>query len=149
MLERSMLTSPALDAEAFADLYELHASAVLNYCLFIPTLAWLPPGFKLGGAHVMPPDWANVFYAPADPELVAAQAGLGVAIRRGSDTTTRSHSGARVQEDILVHGRATSYIAGPAFGLLTWEAGGFSYDLSYSGVELSREDVQRLAESLR
>jgi hypothetical protein len=115
----------------------------------IPTLAWLPPGFKLGGAHVMPPDWANVFYVPTDPELVAAQAGLGVAIRRGSDTTTRSYSGARVQEDIMVHGRAASYIAGPAFGLLTWEAGGFSYDLSYSGVELSREDVQRLAESLR
>lgn len=34
MLERSMPTSPALDAEAFADLYELHTGAVFNYCLF-------------------------------------------------------------------------------------------------------------------
>jgi hypothetical protein len=115
----------------------------------IPVLTWLPPGFKLGGAHVMPPDWANTFYVPTDPVLAAAYAGMGVSIKWGKDTTGYSITGAQVQEEIMVNGHPAQYMAGPSVGMLMWEADGFSYNLTYGGFALSREDVKRLAESLR
>lgn len=115
----------------------------------IPTFGWVPAGYKVGGAHVSPPDWANVYYLPTAPSADASYAGFAIQVTRGHDTSEQVILGTLAQEAITVHGQPATYMASDAAGMLRWEANGFSYNLSYSDMNLSREDVQRLAESLR
>jgi hypothetical protein len=115
----------------------------------IPIFEWVPAGFELGGAHVDPPNWANIYYVATDPQLVEIHAGFGVGFTLGEETGTQYIDGTERQPDILVNGQPAEYWSGPSVGELHWEADGFTYRLSYSGFELSREEVQRLAESLR
>jgi hypothetical protein len=81
--------------------------------------------------------------------LAANYAGFGLAITHGKDTGTSHIDNTQPQPDILVNGQPATYMSGPSVGELRWEAGGFTFDLSYSGFDLSRDQLQRLAESLR
>lgn len=115
----------------------------------IPTFGWLPPGFKLGGAHVTPPDWANIYYVPITSSTQTQHAGFGVSIRRGHDQTKQMIQGTEPQEALFIQGQPASFMAAESSGMVRWEANGLSYTLTYSGIPLRREDVQRLADSLR
>lgn len=115
----------------------------------IPTFTWIPQGFKLGGAHVTPPDWVNVFYVPMTSPTKTQHAGFGVSILRGNDQTKQLLQGTEPQQALLIRGQPATFMAGESSGMVRWKADGFSYTLTYSGIPLRREDVQRLAESLR
>lgn len=115
----------------------------------IPTFGWVPSGFTVGGAHVSPPDWANVYYVPTTLSADAPYAGFALQVTRGQDTSEQVILETQAQEAISVHGQPATYMANDSAGMLRWAANGFSYNLSYSGMYLSREEVQRLAESVR
>jgi len=115
----------------------------------IPTPTWLPAGLTLKGAHVQPPNWANTFYGPIDPTDYAPYAGFGISITRGKDATSYSIDGATEQAPLTINGVPAQYSAGTDSGMLIWEANGFTYNLSYSNLKLSRAELQRIAESLK
>jgi hypothetical protein len=115
----------------------------------IPTFEVVPAGFELGGAHVDPPNWAQIYYVPTDPKLADIHAGFGVGITLGVPTQTDYLGGTERQPDLLVNGQPAEYWSAPSLGSLEWEADGFTYELTFSGFELSPDALQRLAESLR
>lgn len=64
------------------------------------------------------------------------------------------------EQAAVVNGRPAVYVHGAwrkdetwdataDSGILSWEAGGFTYLVQYSGLGLTREDLVRIAESLR
>jgi hypothetical protein len=115
----------------------------------VPTLNELPVGLELGGAHVNPPNWVNIYYVPSALSTYAPDAGMGISIWQGKHVTEREIGGVEPQPDILVTGHPAEYRAGALVGSLTWEADGFTYLITYSGLDLSRAELQRIAESLR
>jgi hypothetical protein len=121
----------------------------------IPQPAWLPDGLALKGSHVNPPNWAQVFYARADGK----DGGLGLEATRGArqgpyafPNNARQTATVSGQPALYVHGAWTArgeWSDQADAGTLEWSAGGFSYHLSYSGLGLTRDELVRIAESVR
>ncbi len=120
----------------------------------IPQPSWLPAGLTLQGAHVAPPNWAQIFYSLAD----ASAGGLGIEINEGSNegsylypddakqsVTIGSQTGVCVQGSWNEHGE---WMASADVGTLEWSATGFSYRIGHSGLGLSCENLTRIAQSL-
>lgn len=121
----------------------------------IPQPGWLPEGLTLKGAHVNPPNWANVFYGRADGK----EGGLGIEVAQGTGQTGYVFPDS-AKQPVTVNGQPAIYIHGAWNGqgqwndnedaaALEWSANGFAFHLSCSGLGLSRDDVVRIAESLR
>ncbi len=138
--------APAVTARQIPQVTLEEAQAQVPF--HIPVFTWLPPGLELGGAHVSPPDWAHIYYKPTPSSPYPSEAGIGLAVTRGEDPAQIDIDGTQRRGDIMVNGQPARYWAGESRGMLRWEADGFSYTLTYSGLDLDREDVKRLAESL-
>ena len=125
----------------------------------IPLPAWLPEGLTLRGAHVQPPDWAQIFYSSADSPTAGNGAGLGIEITKGSPQGKYVFPDTAKQQ-VMVHGQAAICVHGAwnerqewmdtaGAGALEWAAKGFTYDNGYSGLDLTCNDLGPIAEALR
>lgn len=121
----------------------------------IPVPTWLPEGMTLRGAHVQG-DWINLSYAGSANR---ASSGMGIEISRGQVSGNYVVPDS-AKQSVVANGRTATYVHGAwnqqmqwdgtvDAGSLTWEANGFTYRLGYSALALSREDIIRIAESLR
>lgn len=130
------------------------AEAQQRVTFHIPQPTWLPAGLTFGGAHVFPPNWAQVFYRPVN----GSPGGLGVEITQGKPSGGYVYPPEAVQP-VSVNGVSALYAHGtgdpPAkwdaqadAGMLSWEADGFTYVVRASELHLSREELIRVAESL-
>ena len=121
----------------------------------IPQPSWLPAGLTLQGAHVDPPNWAQIFYGLAD----ASTGGLGIEISKGSregyylypddakqSVTIGGQTGVCVQGSWNEQGE---WMASADVGTLEWSASDFSYHIGHSGLGLSCDDLIRIAQSLK
>jgi hypothetical protein len=121
----------------------------------IPEPGWLPEGLTLKGAHVNPPNWASVFYGRADGK----DGGLGIEIAQGAGKTNYVFPDS-AKQPVTVNSQPAIYIHGAWNGqgqwndgedaaALEWSANGFALYLSGSGLGLSRDDMIRMAESVK
>jgi len=129
----------------------------------IHTPSWLPASVAFVGVRVLPP--------ADDPELVFLAGGrrlTGPGLRIGERQGTGGGGSAvpaSAIENVMVNGRPAVYAKGDyeeAVGQgpggvwtpgadvqeLSWEQSGITYDLTASGLRLTREDVIRVAESV-
>ena len=120
----------------------------------IPQPRWLPAGLTLQGAHVAPPNWAQIFYGLAD----ASAGGMGIEINEGSkegyylypDDAKQSVT-IGGQTGVCVQGswnERQEWMALSDAGALEWSANGFSYHIGHFGLGLSCENLVRIAQSL-
>ncbi len=121
----------------------------------IPQPRWLPAGLTLQGAHVAPPNWAQIFYGLAD----ASAGGMGIEINEGSkegnylypDDAKQSVT-IGGQTGVCVQGswnERQEWMALSDAGALEWSANGFSYHIGHFGLGLSCENLVRIAQSLK
>lgn len=92
-----------------------------------------------------------VSYGP-DGDGASPPSPVGLAIQQTNATGLSGGYAAPVEQaqDALVHGHPAIYVSdAPGAGKLSWEENGFTYVLMTSGLGLSREDLIRIAESLR
>jgi hypothetical protein len=121
----------------------------------IRTPSWLPPGVVFRGALVGPDGSVVVSYRAAnDPSK-----GLFIQMQRGAQVGGYVLPSSAAQ-DVRVNGHTAVYAQGSwdefqrwngraDAALLSWDENAFTYVLSFSGLGLSRDDVIRIAESLR
>jgi hypothetical protein len=121
----------------------------------IRTPSWLPSGVVFRGTLVGPDGSVVVSYRAAnDPSK-----GLGIQMQRGARVGGYVLPSSAAQ-NVRVNGHAAVYAHGSwdefrrwngtaDAALLSWEENGFTYVLSFSGLGLSRDDVIRIAASLR
>lgn len=121
----------------------------------IPVPAWLPPGVVFRGALVSPAQDVVVSYRSADDLMK----GMGLQIKPGSPGGGYAFP-ASAAEDTQVDGQPAVYVHGTWHpnqqwdatadaGTLSWQQRGFTYLLFSSGLGLSRDDLVRIAQSLR
>jgi hypothetical protein len=122
----------------------------------IPTPAWLPPGVVFRGALVVPESRTVVLsYRGTEGPLK----GMGIQIKQGAPAGGYAIP-ASAARTVTVLGQAAVYTPGvwdesgnwngtADAGLLSWQRGGFTYVLSFSGLGLTTADVVRIAESLQ
>lgn len=121
----------------------------------MPEPSWLPEGLVLKGSHVNPPNWANVFYGRTD----GREGGLGIEVTQGATKSSCVFPDS-AKQPVTVNGQPAVYVRGAwnsdrqwmdaeYAGTLEWVANGSAYHLSFSGLDLSREDLIRIAESVR
>ncbi len=121
----------------------------------IPQPGRLPEGLTLKGAHVNPPNWANVFYGRADGK----EGGLGIEVaqRTGLPNYVFPDS---AKQPVTVDGQPAIYVHGAWNGqgqwndnadaaTVEWSANGLVLRLSCSALGLGRDEVIRMAESVR
>jgi hypothetical protein len=114
---------------------------------------WLPDGLQVVGGDVGPNGSVAVRFAPAS----GAASGGGIQQIPG---TPGGHYAAPAEhaEAVAVRGRPATFVRGTwekdgrwhpeaDAGLLSWEANGVTYVLMFSGLDLNREQVIRIAES--
>lgn len=126
---------------------------------------WLPPGLTLRGVDVFGMDSPSgpkgtlVSYGPSSEML----GGLGIQQRAGSGEGGPAFPASKAQE-VRVNGQPAIYVRGvwertdgwnlqwndaADSAILSWEADGFTYYIQFGGLGLTREDLIRIAESLR
>jgi hypothetical protein len=113
----------------------------------VPQPTWLPADVIVQGARVDPPDWLNLVYTRAGTNK---DGGMSFEISRGSRSATTSLNGAET-EVVQVNGQTAVYqrtVSGSA-QRLAWEVDGYSYELSESRLGLTRDELLRVAESIR
>jgi hypothetical protein len=121
----------------------------------IPQPSWVPAGLTLQGAHVAPPNWAQIFYGLAD----ASAGGMGIEINEGSkegyylypDDAKQSVT-IGGQTGVCVQGSwndRQEWMASVDAGALEWSANGFSYHIGHFGLGLSCENLVRIAQLLK
>jgi hypothetical protein len=131
------------------------AEAQKQIAFNIPQPGWLPAGLILKGSHVNPPNWANVFYGYADGK----EAGLGIQVAPSTGLPNYVFPES-ARQPVIVNGQPATYIHGAwnAQGqwndnedaaALEWSANGFAFHLSGSDLGLTREDLIRIAESVK
>ena len=120
------------------------------------TPSWLPAGVEFRGARADADGrGGGMSYRATDGSL----GGFGVIMRQGQEQGGYAVPGSATRP-VQVHGLPAVYVQGawneadqwqPAAdaGLLSWQEDGFTFVLTHSGLHLSREDVLRIAESLR
>jgi len=132
-------------ARQFARVGLTEAQRQLAFPIRLP--AWVPGGLALQGVFVFNADSVSLSYAPADG--TRAGGGFGLEETRGPREGGDVVPAAQTQ-DLAVAGHPAVYAPGAAdSGRLSWEADGFTYVLTHSGLGLRREDALRIAESLR
>jgi hypothetical protein len=121
----------------------------------IPQPTWLPEGLILKGAHVDPPNWANVFYGRAE----GGEAGFGFEIHFGPREGGYVYADS-AKRKVLVSDQPATCVRGAwnergewndsaDATTLEWSANGFDYHMSQSELDLTCDDLIRIAESLR
>ncbi len=121
----------------------------------IPQPGWLPEGLTLKGAHVNPPNWANVFYGRADGK----EGGLGIEVAQGTGKTNYVFPDS-AKQPVTVDGQPAIYVHGAWNGqgqwndnadaaTVEWSSDGLALRLSCSALDLGRNEVIRIAESAR
>lgn len=125
--------------------------------------AWLPAGLALRGVLVGSDGAVNsepgavkviLSYSATDGsskglhiDQVAGSAAGGLAVPAGQEQTAVVNG----RPAVYMHGawrKDETWDATADSGILSWEAGGFTYLIQYSGLGLTREDLIRIAESL-
>lgn len=130
----------------------------------IPLPTWLPDGVTLRGAFVGKGPSGDTRTAPISvtlsyQSLTDPRAGLGITIQNGPSTGGYVVPAGAGQE-VLVNGHPAIFVQGAwtpertwnetaDATMLSWEADGFTYIVSSSGLGLTREDILRIAEPLR
>lgn len=125
----------------------------------IPLPTWLPEGVTLRGARVLiePAIWVQLSYVNKSP--IYGSAGLGIEITQGSNQGNYLFP-AREIEQVIVHKHSATYVRGAwhddgnwdetaDVGTLSWETDGFTYRIQSSGLNLTSEDLIRVAESMQ
>lgn len=114
----------------------------------VPTLTWVPTGLKLTKVSTLPRTKQFAEQVFLDYTANGAKGGIMVTFAKGDLAENLTYTG-EPQEDIIVHGQPAKYTAKASAGMLEWKADGFTYKLTYYDLDLSRTEVQKLAESLR
>lgn len=112
----------------------------------IPTPAWLPAGLTLNGVRIMDP-WVSLSYIKQDAGF--ENAGLSINIAPGQVADSRDVGVQR--QKVTVNGQPAVYewVEGKDLGTLSWQQDGFAYSVGGGGLGLSRDDLIRIAETLR
>ena len=120
----------------------------------IPQPSWLPSGLTLRGAHVAPPNWAQIFYGLAE----ASAGGTGIEINEGFKEGNYLYPD-DAKQSVTIDGQTgvcmqgswnerQEWVALADAGALEWSANGFSYHIGHFGLGLSCENLVRIAQSL-
>lgn len=123
--------------------------------------AWMPPGFTLAGVAVEGATQVRVqYYGPTDRGASVAQRAVGITETQGHPPEDYVFLPDNAQ-DVRVAGQAALYVHGawkPDLGgwdsqadvdTVAWQAGDVTYMLQSDGAGLRREDLLRIAASLR
>ncbi len=111
----------------------------------IPQPSYLPPGVQLRFVIASTDgSWVSLAYG----QLGNQSRGMGIQIQQGKPSGYYQVPSSAAQT-VKVNGRDAVYWKRPADeGLLSWQAGDFTYVMQWSGLGLSRADAIRIAESM-
>lgn len=130
----------------------------------IPQPSWIPSGFHLRGVFVGTDGSVSLSYVPDGWTENGSGGGFGLSVRRGSEAgfggiaipvTAIQHATLNGAPALYARGawedrsNGMTWHADDDAARVAWASDGFTYVLSESGVGLGRDDLMRIAESIR